>query len=82
MNTSLHSLDQQYRAGPSMGLIVGRDVLKFETDLGLEFGLEHYGYIETVQSKLQYQINKQHAIQISFKKDTRSRLTLSYLFYW
>ncbi|MFA5060648.1 MAG: DUF4105 domain-containing protein [Candidatus Omnitrophota bacterium] len=82
MNVSLHSLDQQYRAGPLMGFIIGRDSLKLQTDYGLEFGLEDYGYIETVQAKLQYQINKQHAVQISFEKNTRERLTLSYFFYW
>jgi len=82
MNASLHSLDQQYRAGPSLGFVTGSDFVKFQMDYGLEFGLEDYGYVETVQTKLQYQINKQHAIQISFEKNSRERLTVSYFFYW
>ncbi len=82
MNASLHSLDQQYRAGPSVGLIVGHDALKLQLESGLEFGLEKYGYIETGQVKLQYQINRQNAIQLSFEKTSRERLTLNYIFYW
>jgi hypothetical protein len=82
MNASLHSLDQQYRAGPSMGFVVDLGHLKFQMDYGLEFGLEDYGYINTVQTKLQYQINKQHAIQISFGKNSQKRLAVSYFFYW
>lgn len=82
MSASLHSLDQQYRAGPSLGFVTGSDFVKLQMDYGLEFGLEDYGYIETVQTKLQYQINKQHAIQISFGKNSQKRLAVSYFFYW
>lgn len=82
INASLHSLDQQYRTGPSLGFVTGSDFVKFQMDYGLEFGLEDYGYVETVQAKLQYQINKQHAIQISFEKNSRERLSVSYFFYW
>lgn len=82
MDASWHSLDQQYRAGPSLGFIIGSDFVKFQMDYGLEFGLEYYGYIETAKTKLQYQINKQHAIQISFEKNSRERLTVIYFFYW
>ncbi|MBU1924896.1 MAG: hypothetical protein KKB82_03115, partial [Candidatus Omnitrophica bacterium] len=82
MSASLHSLDQQYRAGPSLGFVTGSEFVKLQMDYGLEFGLEDYGYIETVQTKLQYQINKQHALQVSFKKNSQKRLTVSYFFYW
>lgn len=82
INVSSHSLDQQYRVGPSVGFVVGRNHLKFQADYGLEFGLENYGYIETVQTKLQYQVNKQHAVQVSFEKNVRRRLAVSYFFYW
>jgi hypothetical protein len=82
MNASWHSLDQQYRAGPSLGFVTGSDFVKFQMDYGLEFGLEDYDYIETVRTKLQYQINKQHALQISFEKNSRKRLTVSYFFFW
>ena len=82
INVSSHSLDQQYRAGPSVGFVAGRSLLKLQMDYGLEFGLEDYGYIETAQAKLQYQVNKQHAVQLSFEKNTRRRLTASYFFYW
>lgn len=82
MNASWHSLDWQYRAGPLVGFVVGRNHLKFQTDYGLEFGLENYGYIETMQTKLQYQVNKQHAVQVSFEKNARRRLAVSYFFYW
>ena len=82
INAFWHSLDQQYRVGPSVGFIVGRDFFKFQTDYGLEFGLEDYGYVETVQTKLQYQVNNQHAVQISFENNTRRRLAVSYFFYW
>lgn len=82
MNASLHSLDQQYRAGPSAGFVVSHDALKLQLDYGLEFGLEKYGYIEIGQAKLQYQIDRQNAIQLSFEKTTRERLTLNYIIYW
>ncbi|OGX23956.1 MAG: hypothetical protein A3D10_01685 [Omnitrophica WOR_2 bacterium RIFCSPHIGHO2_02_FULL_48_11] len=82
MNASLHSLDPQYRAGPSAGFVVGKDALKLQFDYGLEFDLEDFGYIETAQAKLQYQINRQNAVQISLEKADRERLTLNYIFYW
>ena len=82
MNASLHSLNQQYRSGPSAGFVFGNDALKFQADYGLEFDLEDYGYIETVQAKMQYQVNKRDALQISYEKTDRERLSLSYIFYW
>lgn len=82
LNASSHSLDQQYRSGPSVGFIIGNDTLKLQTDFGLEFGLEDFGYTETFQSKLQYQVNRHNALQLSYEKNLRQRLTLNYIFYW
>jgi len=82
MNASLHSFDQHYRAGPSVGFVVGQGALKLQTDFGSEFGFKDYSYIETVQVKLQHQINQQHAVQASVEKSARKRLTLRYYFYW
>ncbi len=82
VNLSSHSRDQQFRSGPSVGFMLGEEPLKLEFNYGLEFGLEYYGYIETIQTKFQYQINKQNAIQLAYEKNDRQRLTLNYIFYW
>lgn len=82
VNASMHSLDQQYRVGPSIGSILGNKKIKLELDFGLEYGLEKFAYTENYQSKLQYQINKSHALQFTYEKANRERFALNYIFYW
>ena len=82
MNTSSHSMDQQYRAGPLAGFVIGNDSLKFQVDCGLDFGLEYYGYTEILEGKIQYQIDRENAVQIYFEKKDQTRWGLSYIFYW
>ncbi|MCA9399367.1 MAG: DUF4105 domain-containing protein, partial [Candidatus Omnitrophica bacterium] len=82
LNGGLHTLDQNYRAGPSAGFVIGNDKLKMQNDVGLEFDLENGEYIETFNTSMQYQINQRNALQATFEKTNRERFSLNYIYYW
>lgn len=84
VNASVHSLDQQYRAGPSVGFVAGNDKLKLQMDYRLDFGLEYSGLKNVFEAKVQYHINREHALQIRLEKNVRARdrLSVKYLFFW
>lgn len=82
VNASVHSLDQQYLTGPSIGTILGNDHVKLQLDYGLEFGLEYEEMVDVVDAKLQYQINREHALQFTYEKNERTRWGIHYIYYW
>ncbi|MDD4295134.1 MAG: DUF4105 domain-containing protein [Candidatus Omnitrophica bacterium] len=82
LNVSSHSIDQQYRMGPSAGFVIGQDRLKLQIDYSLDFGLEYYGYDEITKAKVQYQINKNNAIQLHFENNNGKRSGITYFIYW
>jgi hypothetical protein len=82
-NASVHSRFEQQRLGPSIGLILGgKGPLKVQFDYGEEYGLEHYGWSPVLQTKIQYQINKEKAIQLTYEKNDRERIAINYIIYW
>lgn len=85
LNASVHSIFQRERIGPSAGFILGgHGPLKLQLDYGLEFGLKNFVCFPVLQSKIQYQINKDNAIQLSYEyeKDRRKRFSINYIYYW
>ena len=85
LNASVHSIFQRERIGPSAGFVLGdQGPLKLQLDYGLEFGLGDFVSTPVLQSKIQYQINKDYAIQLSYEyeKDRRKRFIINYIYYW
>ncbi len=79
----MHSHFEQQRVGPSAGFIIGgKGPLKLQFDNGEEYGLGHSGWSPVLSAKIQYQINKEKAIQLLYEKNDRERVELSYILYW
>lgn len=82
INLSLHTQKHHFRAGPLIGAVFGNDKIKFQTDGGFNYIIKSSSWKRLLKTKLQYQFNKEIALQLIYEKLSRERSGITVIYYW